>query len=138
MTGEQDDQAPPEGWTRMDFKQGFAARSGSYYRPQSGAPMIAMRVTPAHINLDGVAHGGALMTLADMALFRIAMHDQPKFRAVTVNLYTEFLSAGEVGAFLIAGGEVTRRGRSLVFARGLIRAGDRSVATFTGAIKRIG
>ncbi|RZO67735.1 MAG: PaaI family thioesterase, partial [Parvularculaceae bacterium] len=58
-------------------------------------------------------------------------------RGVTVTLNTEFLAPGQIGDFIIATGETTKVGGGLVFARGLITAEDRTLMSFSGALKRL-
>jgi uncharacterized protein (TIGR00369 family) len=84
----------------------------------------------------GRTHGGALCTLLDVALGTAA-----RLRAgrpvVTLDMQTRFLTPGR--GVLIAEGQVTRAGRSVIFCEAEIRdaAGD-LVATATGLLKPVG
>lgn len=140
MSEEAQTDAAPEGWVLGKYPDTFSGRAGPFYFRKDGiAPGVGFFSKPHHGNLGGVVHGGALMTLADMALFSIAMHGANKgFRAVTVTLNGEFLRPAPIGEFISATGEVTRRGASLAFVRGLVSAGDKDLLAFSGTLKRIG
>ena len=90
-----------------------------------------------HLNGAGSLHGGCLMTFADMAMFVIAEYAMDLGPAVTVTLNGEFLGAAVEGELIEAGGEVVRAGRSLVFVRGLVSTGGRSLLNFSGVLKRM-
>lgn len=70
-------------------------------------------------NMDGVFHGGALMTVLDIAMAYACGSTQENAKnAVTVDLHVQFLrpGAGDLHAWAV----VTRKGRRLVFAEGRI------------------
>lgn len=129
----------PEGWVLQDFRDGFAFLAGPFYFRVAGpGPGVAFFSEPRHANLGGIVHGGALLTLADMALFDACFRTHGRFRAVTVTLNSEFLEAGKVGEFIEARGELVGGGKSLMFVRGLVVAGDRKLLNFSGTVKRLG
>lgn len=129
--------APP-GWVAQSHMQTFSSLAGPFYRREDGPePGMGFYAEPHHANLGGVAHGGALMTLADMSLFDICFRAVGRLKAVTVTLNAEFLGPGPVGAFIEATGEMTKAGKSLIFARGLITAKGNSILSFSGSLKRI-
>ena len=76
------------------------------------------------------------MSVADYCLFAIAspILDGP---GVTVGFSCEFLDAAHEGELIECDGEITRAGGSLIFLRGTLKVGERSVFTFSGTIKRI-
>jgi acyl-coenzyme A thioesterase PaaI-like protein len=129
----------PKGWVLQDFKDGFAFEAGPFYfRADGSAPGVGFFSEPRHANLGGIVHGGALLTLADMALFDACFRTHGRFRAVTVTLNSEFLEAGKIGEFIEARGELVGGGRSIMFVRGLVTAGERRLLNFSGAVKRLG
>lgn len=75
------------------------------------------------------------MTFADYCLFAIAA---PVLQGagVTVAFACQFLDAGRVGDLILGTGEVTRAGGSLIFVRGQLTVGERTLFTFSGTIKR--
>ena len=82
-------------------------------------------------------HGGALMTLADMSLFDICFRAVGSLKAVTVSMNADFIGPGPVGEFIEASGEMTKAGKSLFFARGLISAKGKAILSFSGTLKRV-
>lgn len=140
MTDMQYDTPPrpaPEGWDTRPL-MGFAAQSGPFYfRVDGKKPGVGFYSEPRHCNPAGIVHGGALLTLADMALFNICWCAIGSFRGVTVTMNSEFLGPGPVDEFIEATGEMTRAGRKLLFCRGLITAKEALVMSFSGVLKRL-
>ena len=127
----------PTGWVLQSHPQTFSAHAGPFYfRDKGPTPGVGFFAEPHHANLGGIVHGGALMTLADMSLWDICRRVEGNFRAVTVTLNSEFLAPGPVGAFIEASGEMTKAGRSYLFARGLVTAEGKSLLSFSGTLKR--
>lgn len=56
---------------------------------------------------------------------------------VTISFACEFLDAAKEGELIECEGEMTRAGMSLIFLRGILRSGERSLFTFSGTIKRV-
>ena len=139
MTANREPRPAPEGWVLQDFKDGFAYEAGPFYfRAERATPGVGFYSEPRHANLGGIVHGGALLTLADMALFDICFRARGRFRAVTVTLTSEFLEAAPVGEFIEATGELVGGGKSILFARGLVSANGRRLMSFSGTLKRLG
>ncbi len=129
----------PDGWTLQFHTETFSGRAGPFYFRKEGSPAgVGFFAGPQHANLGGVIHGGALLTLADMALWDICRREVGVFKGVTVTMNSEFVAAGPVGGFIEATGEMVRAGRKLMFARGLVSAAGEPVMVFSGTLKRIG
>ena len=126
------------GWQTYDLHDTFDEVVGPFYfRPDpDGRMRCAFRAEQKHMNAGGRMHGGCLMTFADIALFQTAYQEMEGSRGVTVQLDSTFVDAVQVGDLVEATGEVVRAGGSLVFVRGTIRVGERTVMTFSGVIKR--
>lgn len=138
QTSPEDIKPPPPGWVLISDKKTFSGLAGPFYCRENGAaPGMGFYAERRHANLGGVVHGGALMTLADMSLFDICFRALGQLKAVTVTMNAEFLGAGPIGEFVEATGEITKAGKSLIFARGLISAGGNSILSFSGSLKRI-
>ncbi|KOX56125.1 thioesterase [Streptomyces purpurogeneiscleroticus] len=103
---------------------------------RAGRTRLRLALRPEHANNLGIAHGGALCTLLDVAL-GTAARLQAGRPVVTLDMQTRFLAPGR--GVLIAEGRVTRAGRSVIFCEAEIRdaAGD-LVATATGLLKPVG
>ena len=76
------------------------------------------------------------MSFADYCLFATAA---PVLQGpgVTVSFACEFLDAAREGELVEGTVEITRAGGSLIFLRGLLTSGERSLFTFSGTIKRV-
>ena len=127
----------PQGWTLQSHGETFSGHAGPFYFRDEGGPAgVGFFAEPHHANLGGIVHGGALLTLADMALWDICRREIGVFKGVTVTLNSEFVGAGPIGAFIEATGEVVRAGRKLLFARGLISADGEVLMSFSGTLKK--
>lgn len=112
--------------------------TGPFYT-KTGGPIgdIYLLAEAKHCNTGGSVHGGLLMTMADMALCAACREGLEGERAITVSLNSEFLSAGFEGDFIEAKAELTRRGRSMAFARCIITAGDKRILSASAVTKRV-
>jgi uncharacterized protein (TIGR00369 family) len=92
-----------------------------------------------HTNLSENVHGGVLLTLIDVALFAGShVLDIPAAgHGVTVEISTQFLSAGRIGAPLDAVVEKLRETGRMVFLRGTLEQGGGKVAAFSGLIRKM-
>lgn len=129
--------AAPEGWALQSHGETFSSHAGPFYFREDGAPGVGFFAEPRHANMGGIVHGGALLTLADMALFNICFSAIGQFKAVTVTLNAEFVGAGPIGAFIEASGEIVRAGRKLIFVRGIASANGDALMSFSGTLKRV-
>ena len=125
------------GWSTWRH-DGYIAHSGPFWHRQEedGTIRCAFRVEKKHLNGLQHVHGGCLMAFADYCLFAIASPVLQK-PAVTTNFACEFLDAGCEGDLIVGTGEVTRAGGSLVFLRGKLTAGERTLFTFSGTMKQL-
>jgi acyl-coenzyme A thioesterase PaaI-like protein len=101
-----------------------------------GDVRCAFRVEKKHLNGMSNVHGGCFMTFADYCLFAMAT---PVLRGpgVTVSFGCEFLDAAREGELVEGSGEIMRAGGSMIFLRGVLKSGERSLFTFSGTIKRV-
>ena len=137
MTDRKNLQAP-EGWTLQSHTETFSGRAGPYFfRAEGPNPGVGLFAEAEHMNLGGVIHGGALMTLADMSLWDICRRKIGPFRGVTVTLNAEFLRPGPAGCFVEATGETLAVGKRMLFARGLVTAKGKTLLSFSGSLKRL-
>lgn len=79
---------------------------------------LEVTVEPHHANQMGVAHGGLLMTLLDVAMGSAA-RAHADANVMTVDMQTAFLAPAR--GHLVGEGRVVRAGRSLVFVEGDVR-----------------
>ena len=126
-----------KGW-RTWSRDSFESNNGPFWHKieDDGRVRCAFRVEKKHLNGMSNVHGGCYMTFADYCLFAIAapVLDGP---GVTISFGCEFLDAAREGELIECDGEMTRAGGSLIFLRGILRAGERKLFSFSGTIKRV-
>jgi acyl-coenzyme A thioesterase PaaI-like protein len=125
------------GWTTWS-RDSFESNNGPFWHrlESDGRVRCAFRVEKKHLNGMRNVHGGCFMTFADYCLFAFASREL-QGPGVTVSFGCEFLDAAREGDLIEASGEVTRAGGSLIFLRGILTCGERSLFTFSGTIKRV-
>ena len=125
------------GW-RTWGRDNFETHNGPFWHrmKDDGRMRCAFRVQKKHLNGAGNVHGGCFMSFADYCLFATAapVLDGP---GVTVSFACVFLDAAHEGELVEGTGEITRAGGSLIFVRGQLTSGTRTVFTFSGTIKRV-
>ena len=126
-----------EGWHRLPTVRYSAAIGDSWSKLQDGRPIIGLQAQEHLCNDNlGIVHGGAIMTFADMALGCATAHvTGSSAMFVTAQMQVYFTAAARVGEFITCHPEVVRKTSSLVFVRGLIEAGGRTVASVDGMFK---
>jgi uncharacterized protein (TIGR00369 family) len=102
---------------------------------ENGGRIFAFRADARHANDRGVVHGGMLMTFADQAFGELVLDSVERRLCATVQLNTHFIAAVQIGELVEARGEIVRGTRSLVFIRGLLTVGERTVASIDGIWK---
>lgn len=102
-----------------------------------GRATVRMVPVKAHRNVFNVIHGGALVGFVDIALFAgpRAMGIKQVEGAVTIDLSTQFLSAGRLDMPLDAEVELLRLTRRFAFLRGLLVQDGTIVLSFAGTIR---
>jgi acyl-coenzyme A thioesterase PaaI-like protein len=121
-------------WTRDNFE----TNNGPFWHrmDEDGRIRSAFRVEKKHLNGAGNVHGGCFMSFADYCLFATAspiLHGP----GVTVSFACDFLDAVREGELIEGIVDITRAGGSLIFLRGQLKSGERTVFTFSGTIKRV-
>ena len=126
-----------KGW-RTWSRDNFETNNGPFWHrmEDDGRIRCAFRVEKKHLNGAGNVHGGAFMSFADYCLFATA---SPILQGpgVTLTFACEFLDAAREGELVEGGVEIIRAGGSIIFLRGLLTSGARSLFSFSGTIKRM-
>ncbi len=73
---------------------------------------------PEHLNSFDITHGGALMTLLDVAMATAARSVDPELGVFTIEMKTSFMKAAKThsGEHLVAKGELIHRTKKMAFA----------------------
>ena len=117
----------------------FEMNSGPFYlgKGNNGETIVALEVSQSQCNSGLVAHGGLIMTLADLAVCHEAVKNLGNLRALTVSLTANFLKPAKKGTILKAFPEVSHRTKRTAFAEAYILADDEKVFTCTSVIRLI-
>jgi uncharacterized protein (TIGR00369 family) len=100
-----------------------------------GTTRLRLILTPQHGNNLGIAHGGVICTLLDVAMGTAARR-QVGAPVMTLDMQTSFLSPGR--GVLTGEGRVLRAGRSIVFCEAEVREeGGELVAKSSGIFKPV-
>ena len=102
-----------------------------------GTARLSMPVEPHLRNSLGTVHGGAIMSLLDVALCTAARTLHPEsIGVVTIDLSTSFIGGGS-GAKLYAEARVMRDGRSMSFVEAEAKNDDGSLVAKAIATVRV-
>ena len=117
----------------------FEMNCGPFYLGEgnNGETIVALEVSQSQCNSGLVAHGGLIMTLADLAVCHEAVKNLGNLRALTVSLTANFLKPAKKGTILKAFPEVSHRTKRTAFAEAYILADDEKVFTCTSVIRLI-
>jgi uncharacterized protein (TIGR00369 family) len=128
-----------DGWKPMSIGTQFNAACGPFWiRGDAQTREVGLLTKERHGNgYIGTVHGGVLMTFADIAM-GIGVVDAAATReCVTLQVQMQFTATAPIGSFLVCRPELVRRTSQIVFMRGLIVTGDRTVASADGMWKLI-
>ena len=110
--------APP-GFTPTRLIDPFEIHVGPIFEQgEKGSKRFGLRVDKRHVNMNGVIHGGMLMTFADAAMGQAAWDACDHADCVTLNMQSQFLAPAREGDWIEVAPVLTRRMRSLMFLRG--------------------
>ncbi len=131
----------PGWWTwALPDDERYNATIGKLLVRAEGPGRARCRMFPEyrHSNLGEAVHGGAILTFIDMAFYAgghvAGMSDTG---AVTLDCSVQFISSGALGTPLDAVVELLRESGRLAFFRGLVEQEGRTVAAFSGTLRKI-
>lgn len=128
----------PPGYAVVPWHRGFGRQVGPLYvRDAGGRRTFGFRVAEHHTNGLLNAHGGMLMTVADVAWGNLISYERSMFW-VTVRLTCDFLSAAKLGEWVEAGSDLLHRTGDLHVIRGRVWTGERTLVTGRGVFKAVG
>jgi acyl-coenzyme A thioesterase 13 len=127
---------PPPGFEAYAQPSSFTDRIGPLFQRRTDAEIVfGVRITEHHCNRRGMAHGGLVVALADIALGKTAEWlSQPPVSLVTASLTVDFYGAARRGDWLEAKTDVTRVGHQVAFGNCYLRVGDKIVARASGVL----
>jgi uncharacterized protein (TIGR00369 family) len=126
---------PPDGFVPISHTNPFGAGIGPIYECEKNGKFVrGLYIRPELSNSAGIAHGGVLMTFADIVLARGVMQEIGGM-AVTVRMVSDFMAPVLVGAWLEGRAEVSKVTRSLVFVSGELSVKGKVVFTAQATFK---
>jgi len=133
---------PPElhaaGWKPVPAKD-YPAMIGPFLARRAGEGWeYGFVPEQRHLNIGGVVHGGMLMSFVDDVLGMTVWEAAGRKPVTTVQLNNHFISPGRLGELIIGRGEVLRATRSVVFIRGTLMQGDKTLTHADGVWKILG
>ncbi len=87
-------------------------------RMQDGESELHYEALPEHLNSFGVTHGGASMTLLDVAMATAARSVAPEMGVVTIEMKTSFMQAAQ--GPLVAKGRLIHRTATMAFTEATV------------------
>ena len=115
-----------KGWRLYTEMSPYASLIGPVYIKETGGEKrCAFLVEEKHCNRAGFAHGGMLMSFADVALSHIS--EDPGQPTASITFTFEFAAPAKAGDLVECRGDVVRKTRSLIFAHGQLLVGDRVI-----------
>ena len=126
------------GWDKRELG-GFTGLAGPFWLRGEGIDReVGLLVEPKHCNNHlGTIHGGLVSTFADIGLGIGVSGAIGGTHCVTLQLQLYFVSTARVGEFVQVKPELVRQTKQIVFVRGLIRTGERTIANADGIWKVI-
>jgi acyl-coenzyme A thioesterase PaaI-like protein len=133
--------AIPPGFRRIDFAApSLLAAMGPFYlrADDDGGLTVGMRVEARHSNSSTHAHGGLLLTLADMSTGMVVSWHHGEYTAMpTVSQTSDFVGAAPIGAWVESKPRIVRLTRSLAFLDTMITA-DGAPALRASTVYKLG
>lgn len=120
----------PDGFAPVQRRSPFLDVLGQLHVREDGEqPVYGLRIRPEHANNRNAAHGGVLMTVADLVLgYTTAFASDPPRPLTTASFSIDFVGAAQVDDWLEGRAEIVRSGRALAFANCYLTVGDRRIA----------
>lgn len=124
----------------VETDDGFNDFVGPLYQQQVSDTDWTFWFTPEqrHLNGGGAVHGGMLMSFADHVLGKIVWEAVDQQPCVTMSLNCDFVAGGKLGEKIEGSAQITRKTRSVIFVKGELTQGGRTVMTASGIWKLIG
>ena len=108
-----------------------------YFKREGNTLVLALRVDKTHANARGSAHGGLLLTLADVALgYQLAFSVDPPAGATTVGMSADFLGGAQVGDWVEARVDTHQLGARMAFANAYLTVDGKRIARVSGVFLR--
>ncbi len=130
-------ETPPEGFTPISSSNPFGTAVGPVYELQNDEGWVrGVVIEDRHANRGGVAHGGMLMSFADIVSARAAM-EVTNERFVTLRLAADFVAPAPIGLWLEGRAKVTKQKGSTLFIACRLEAAGKLILRASAVFKTI-
>ena len=127
----------PPGYRPLARWSPFGRISGPVYESRGpDGRVLGFRVAEKHMNMAGVAHGGAVATFADVVLGQFEGRDYNTV-TVTVRLTVDFIAPARVGDWVEGRAKVTGESGDILFAEATITCRGRLLCRASGVFKAL-
>ena len=128
-------QSVPDGFEPIGTESAYSSLVGPVF---DGADDLVrgFRVEAKHANNAGIAHGGMMMSFADMTLAR-GVRQATGGPGVTVRMVSDFHGPARLGDWVEGRAIVTRTTRTLIFVSAEITANGRVVMSASGIFRLV-
>lgn len=133
-------QQPPSGFRPITGLDGFIADNGPVFArlEDDGAVTFGCRIMAHMCNPMGIAHGGWVATLFDVALPLTGRLTDPQLGdrfMITVTLSIDYLQSPKLGEWTELRGRMLKRTKRMVFVEALMQAGGDLTARGSGVFR---
>lgn len=133
----------PAGFSRIERLSPFNALVGPLYERRDGdAVSIGLMIEDKHTNSRGICHGGALATLADLALGYAMLAksghsgEERQGSFLTAHLSVDYAGAAKVGDWIESKVEIQRVGARMAFANCYLMVENRPIVRASAIFAR--
>ena len=128
----------PEGYVTDPGFDPAEDHVGPFYYRQSGDAWDCLFIPgQQNCNVNGLVHGGILMTFADFSLCLAATDHYNGESCTTISFSADFSAAASKDEAVYCTPRITRKTGSLVFVTGEMRNDDTVLMTFSAVVKRL-
>jgi acyl-coenzyme A thioesterase 13 len=130
----------PTGFQPLFRSSPFLDLIGPFFHKRDGDSLvIGLRIETKHTNSRGLAHGGVLLTMADIALgYCTAFSVEPPASLATASLSADFAGPAQVGDWVTAHVDIQKLGSQLAFASAYLCVNGARIVRTSGVFARGG
>jgi len=121
----------PEGFDPLS-SDGFVGYVGPIYWRPAPDPALYLVLRDEHLNGGARAHGGLLMSLAEITCRKYLEGHLESQKSQLLSLNCDFVAGADKDQAIIGTARITRMSRSIAFVSAELRADDRILLTATG------
>lgn len=131
----------PSGFTPLDIKATaggpcFEQRIGPLHISRGERPSrLGLWLEPQHCNFRGMAHGGLIASLCDMALAIALFEEIGDPSGSTISLNVDYIGGAPAGTWIETSAELLKTTGGVLFARCHVLAGGHPIANASGVFK---